>query len=361
MEISKELAQSIVVEMKKIIDKDLNFIDSNGIIIASTDETRIGTYHAGGKQVILRKDIIKINRDEEYIGSRKGINLPLNFNGELIGVIGISGETNEVEKYGQIIKRMSEILIKEAWILKRNEEESEKERIFLETLLFQNSFLYNPIIFSETLEEIEKKKNGVIIVGKIIKIYDLESIKKIYDPIRIKVKKYNGYSMLNQNTIIILDFHKDREKIIELLSEFNKKEFLSFGVGKIKEKIGELKDSYKEGVEALEWGIKSKNEITFYDDLDLELIIKNITKNLAQIYKEKIFKKLTNKEIEEYNIIFLLYEKYNGSLNKIAKELFIHVNTLQYKLNKLYEKTDLNMRNYNDFTKLKIAFMLKVE
>lgn len=331
MEISKELAQSIVVEMKKIIDKDLNFIDSNGIIIASTDETRIGTYHAGGKQVILRKDIIKINRDEEYIGSRKGINLPLNFNGELIGVIGISGETNEVEKYGQIIKRMSEILIKEAWILKRNE------------------------------EEIEKKKNGVIIVGKIIKIYDLESIKKIYDPIRIKVKKYNGYSMLNQNTIIILDFHKDREKIIELLSEFNKKEFLSFGVGKIKEKIGELKDSYKEGVEALEWGIKSKNEITFYDDLDLELIIKNITKNLAQIYKEKIFKKLTNKEIEEYKIIFLLYEKYNGSLNKIAKELFIHVNTLQYKLNKLYEKTDLNMRNYNDFTKLKIAFMLKVE
>ena len=156
MEISKELAQSIVVEMKKIIDKDLNFIDSNGIIIASTDETRIGTYHAGGKQVILRKDIIKINRDEEYIGSRKGINLPLNFNGELIGVIGISGEINEVEKYGQIIKRMSEILIKEAWILKRNEEESEKERIFLETLLFQNSFLYNPIIFSETLEEIEK-------------------------------------------------------------------------------------------------------------------------------------------------------------------------------------------------------------
>ena len=47
--------------------------------------------------------------------------------------------------------------------------------------------------------------------------------------------------------------------------------------------------------------------------------------------------------------------------SKIAKELFIHVNTLQYKLNKLYEKTNLNMRNYNDFTKLKIAFMLKVE
>lgn len=359
MEISKELAQSIVVEMKKIIDKDLNFIDSNGIIIASTDETRIGTYHEGGKQVILKKDIIKISKDDEYLGSRKGINLPLNFNNELIGVIGISGETNEVEKYGQIIKRMSEILIKEAWILKRNEEENEKERIFLETLLFQNNFLYKPIIFSETLEEIEKKKNGVIIVGKIIKIYDLESIKKIYDPIRIKVKKYNGYSMLNQNTIIILIFHQTKEKILEFLSDIYRKEFLNFGVGEIKGRIGELKNSYEEGIEALEWGIKSKTKITFYSELDLELIVKNITENLSQTYKEKIFKGLDEKEIAELKEIFNLYEKNNGSLIKISKELFIHVNTLQYKLNKYQDKINLDIRNFKDFSKLKIAFMLK--
>ncbi|MBM6821147.1 sugar diacid recognition domain-containing protein [Fusobacterium mortiferum] len=81
MEISKKLAQSIVFEMKKIIEKDLNFIDSNGIIIASTDDKRIGSYHEGGKQVVLKNDIVKVTRDEEYIGAKKGINLPLKFNG----------------------------------------------------------------------------------------------------------------------------------------------------------------------------------------------------------------------------------------------------------------------------------------
>ena len=91
MEISKELAQSIVVEMKKIIDKDLNFIDSNGIIIASTDETRIGTYHAGGKQVILRKDIIKIEGgldlvDLDVIGFiDHNITVNIIKNGEIVG------------------------------------------------------------------------------------------------------------------------------------------------------------------------------------------------------------------------------------------------------------------------------------
>lgn len=110
--------------------------------------------------------------------------------------------------------------------------------------------------------------------------------------------------MLNQNSIIILDFYKTREKIEEFLLEFNKKEDLIFGVGGIKNKIGELKNSYREGLEALEWGVKNKERFTFYEELDLELILKSITKNLAQIYKEKIFKKLTDKEIEEYKEIF---------------------------------------------------------
>ncbi|WP_291256309.1 sugar diacid recognition domain-containing protein [Fusobacterium sp.] len=38
MEIAKELAESIVKEMKKVIEKDLNFINSEGIIVASTDK-----------------------------------------------------------------------------------------------------------------------------------------------------------------------------------------------------------------------------------------------------------------------------------------------------------------------------------
>lgn len=359
MEISKELAQSIVVEMKKIIEKDLNFINSEGKIIASTNETRIDTYHEGGRQAILKNDVVKITVDGEYEGARKGVNLPLKFKNELIGVIGISGETKEVEKYGQIIKRMSEILIREAYLLRKNEEEYEKEKILLETLLFQNNSIYNPIIFSDSLEELEKRKNGVIISGKIVERHNLDLFKNIFYELREKVKKYQGYAMINQNIFIILLFTKKKDEILEILNKFIVRKYLYFGVGEIKEKIGDLEKSYLESIEALEWGTSKEKNITFYDELDLELIIKNIDQELAKIYVKKILKLLTKEEIEELREIQKLYEEYNGALHKIAKELFIHVNTLQYKLNKIQEKLGLDMRNYQEFCKLKIALMLE--
>ena len=77
MEVSKRLAEGIVQEMKDIIGKDMNFINSNGVIIASTDKIRINTYHEGGKEAIKNNDVIKIEEDGEYKGARKGLNLPL--------------------------------------------------------------------------------------------------------------------------------------------------------------------------------------------------------------------------------------------------------------------------------------------
>src|SRR3989442_74464 len=56
MEISSALAQTIVADMKKIINQELNFIGTDGLVIASTDPTRINTYHEGAKRVISTKE-----------------------------------------------------------------------------------------------------------------------------------------------------------------------------------------------------------------------------------------------------------------------------------------------------------------
>lgn len=358
MEISKELATNIVKEMKNIIKKDLNFINSDGIIIASTDEERVNTYHEGGKQAIKNNNVIRINSDNEYRGGKKGINLPLRFNNDIIGVIGISGEPKEIEKYGEIIKRMSEILIREAYLNRKEEEENEKERFFFETLIYQSSQIYNPIIFSEYIKEIETRKQASIILCKLNGKYELINIKRIYNEIKKIVKSNLGYIMVNHNIIHILIFEKSELEIEKILDLIEKKEEFTFGIGEIKSEKGKIKDSYDEALVALEWGIKNKEKRVFYKKLDLELIVKNIDLKIKNAYLKKILGKLTKEEIEEYKEILFYYEKYNGSLLKISKELFIHTNTLQYKLNKLNDKLDLDMRQYKDFCKLKIAFML---
>ena len=123
MKISRSTGMRIVTELSDIIHQRINLIDEKGYIIASSDPERIGTVHQGALQIIhehLRELIIY--SDDEWEGSRAGLNLPLEMEGRCIGVVGISGEYTEIEKYGRIIKKMTEILL-------LNEELQEQKRM----------------------------------------------------------------------------------------------------------------------------------------------------------------------------------------------------------------------------------------
>lgn len=367
MEIPKGLANNIVFEMNKIIDKDLNFIQKDGKIIASTDKRRVGTYHEGAKKAALSNDIIVIDWDEQYPGSKKGINIPVKFYEETIGVIGISGDRKQVEKYGEIIKRITEILIKEAYLLKKEERENENEKLFLEKILFDKKYNINEsIVISKNLKKLKVRKKFSILLSNInfYEDYNIDKIKEVFNISKKIIKKNNGYLMINQNIITALLIEKDYEEIKNIIEKMKedtkiiKNIDIKFGVGEICEKIEEIKNSYNEAANALEWSLKNNKILTFYSEMDLELILNNIDEKISKNYLKKIFGKLSKEEILEYKKIFYYYEFYNGSLKKVSEELFMHINTLQYKLNKFFEKTGLDIRKYKDFSKIKIGFML---
>lgn len=78
MHISKQQAMKTVTEISAIIQQNVNIMDQNGIIIGSTDSSRLGTFHEGAKQVIdKRLEMLVINSSSEYTGSCPGINLPI--------------------------------------------------------------------------------------------------------------------------------------------------------------------------------------------------------------------------------------------------------------------------------------------
>ena len=101
MNLSKQFAMQMVEELSAIISQHINLIDREGTIIASTDKERMGSCHLGAKKLIREGlPILIIESDEEYGGSRKGVNLPITVEGEIVGVIGITGDRHRVEKYG---------------------------------------------------------------------------------------------------------------------------------------------------------------------------------------------------------------------------------------------------------------------
>lgn len=140
VKISKDTARSIVAEVSSAIGKNVNLMDETGCIIASTNKNRIGTYHSGAKKIIAEGlDRLDVYTDDEYSGAKMGVNVPLNFDGEVIGVIGITGEWNEVGKYGQIIKKITEILILDSYVKEQKIIGETMVNRFIEGWLFEDS------------------------------------------------------------------------------------------------------------------------------------------------------------------------------------------------------------------------------
>ena len=90
MFILPEDAQRIADELKGITGRDVNFIDKDGMIIASTNAARIGQIHEGARRLIRDAlPSVTIYDRDNVAGAQQGINLPVRVGGETVGVIGM--------------------------------------------------------------------------------------------------------------------------------------------------------------------------------------------------------------------------------------------------------------------------------
>ena len=92
-----DLANKIVREVRRLITENI-IINIQGVIIASTDTERIGQFHEGALRCANQKKTVIITTEDErqLQGVKAGMNLPLLFHDEVIGVIGITGEPENI-------------------------------------------------------------------------------------------------------------------------------------------------------------------------------------------------------------------------------------------------------------------------
>lgn len=115
MNLDPKIAETIVNNLKDVINHEINLFDTTGTIIASTDPARIGTTHEGARLAIETQQPVPIDSEHQFKGAKHGINMPVMFQDTAAAVIGITGERAEVEPFGNVIKKMTEILIRENW------------------------------------------------------------------------------------------------------------------------------------------------------------------------------------------------------------------------------------------------------
>lgn len=128
--------------------------------------------------------------------------------------------------------------------------------------------------------------------------------------------------------------------------------------------VNELKDvskSYKEAMMALEVGriFYNENRVAAYNNLGIGRLIYQLPENLCHMYVEEIFGDNIPDDLDE-ETINTINKFFENSLNisETSRQLFVHRNTLVYRIEKLQKQTGLDIRMFDDALTLKIALMV---
>lgn len=128
--------------------------------------------------------------------------------------------------------------------------------------------------------------------------------------------------------------------------------------------VQELKDvskSYKEAKMALDVGkiFYAEKNVAAYSTLGIGRLIYQLPVNLCKLFIEEIFGDNVPSDLDEetLNTINKFFEN-NLNVSETSRQLFVHRNTLVYRIEKLQKSTGLDLRNFDDALTFKIALMV---
>lgn len=137
MQLNDNLARQIVARAMKILSFSVNVMDEHGLIIASGNPERIHQRHEGAVLALTENRVVEISEATalQLKGVRPGINLPISYQGELIGVIGISGDPEEVRAYAELVRMTAELILEQAALTEQLQwDKRHKEELVLQLI-----------------------------------------------------------------------------------------------------------------------------------------------------------------------------------------------------------------------------------
>lgn len=328
MKISKASAQQIVEEIGKLVKQNINLMDETGHIIASNDPRRIGNFHEGAYRIItnrLKELYITPELEQTLPMVRQGINLPIEVDGNMEGVIGITGSYDQVIEYGQIVKKMAEILIRDRMALDAERLDSRIRSRFLEDWVLGDG-LSNPYALSERGYalgiDIRKPRRCMVISVRDLSFHTgtmkgQRFIEQVENAVVAQMDRHPGSIILrNAARQILLVNRRTTEELADMARELTAMIEDKFGVSAIVGIDGASQDvhtAYLQANRAWRVAPHSGKGIVCYEDLTVELILDHIPHKVKAEYLSKIFSGSSAEEIRGYTALLEAYFAAEGS------------------------------------------------
>lgn len=368
--LSRSSAQQIVEEIGALVKQNINLMDETGHIIASTDPRRIGMFHPGAYEVIsARLPELYIRPEAESSTMRQGINLPIEENGEIVGVIGITGGYDEVIAYGQIVKKMTEILIRERSEQDRRRLDGRVRSRFLEDWVL-GSGLSNPQELSERGfalgVDIRTARRVLVVSARRLTEFTASSggqqlLEEAEATVAGCLSGCGGaLSLRNAGRLILLVPRRgspDPAALAEQIVETVRRRHRVDMIAGIDGGADDLHIAYLQANRAWRIAHHRKHAVVSYSRLGAEMILDDVPTRRKVEFLRRVFPDRPLARLGEEMALLEAYFLTDGSLNAAAAALFIHKNTLQYRLRRLAEETGLDVRKPSDAPTLYLAML----
>lgn len=375
------LACSIVDRTMQIINCNVNVMGANGRIIGSGDPARIGEMHEGALLALTQQRVVTIDDASMHSlhGVKPGINLPLKLNNQIVGVIGLTGNPEGLMQYGELVRMTAEMMLEQARLLQ---------------LLAHNSRLREELVLnlirnsgdSSSASEWAQRLNVDLQQPRVAMVVELESGQlgvtsamgelQQLQSLLLETGQDDLMAIVSLTEMVVLrpahlhaerwepEEHKRRmERLYQRLQQGSSLK-VRLALGNYFAGAGGVERSYRTAKATMKVGKQRMPDVHcyYYQDSKLPVLLDSLSDGWQAAELVSPLKRLTSMdENGVYRKTLRAWFRHNLHASHTAKALYIHKNTLDYRLKRIAELTGLNLSQLDDRFLLYVAEQLENE
>lgn len=353
---SSRIFQNVIIQMKDAIDRTVGVVDEQGFVVASSELAMIGSrlddFHAydfpAGEHVVTT-------------AGRTYCSLASN-SARLDYAAFVDGSDAEA----RTVCAVAAVAFNEA---KSSYEEKHNKAAFVKNIISDNILPGDVYVRAKELHFVTDEPRCVLLARQ-MKNNDIAAVEVIQ---RLFPDKQKDFVLsINESDIVVvkaLSSPDDHEEVMKaarsieavLHEELGIKSVI--GISTNARHLRELADRYKEAQVAIEVGrvFESEKTIINYETLGLGRIIYQLPTTLCEMFLNEVFKKSPIETLDEDTLetINKFFEN-NLNVSETSRKLYVHRNTLVYRLEKIKKITGLDLREFDHAIVFKVAMMVKM-
>jgi len=350
---SNRLFQGVIHQMREAIDRVIGIVDETATIISCSDLPKIGE-----KGEFLALDL----NDGGDTFVRDGYTYkPFGARMKPEYAVFVEGTDELAERYCAVLA-ISLTSIKQYY------DEKYDRNNFIKNVILDNILPSDIYIKSRELH-FSGDVTRVVFLIRVVSSNDISAFDVVQNLFPDKQKDFI-FSISESDIVLVKEIKsgiesKDLEKLARSIVDTLGSEFYTrvvVGIGTIVVGVKDLARSFKEAQVALEVGkvFDTEKSIVAYNNLGIARLIYQLPTTLCEMFLQEVFKKGSIENLD-HETLFTIQKFFENNLNvsETSRKLFVHRNTLVYRLEKIKKLTGLDLREFDHAIVFKVALMVK--